>query len=249
MNKSITFTEKKGLKQNRNHCRWQYIISYIIIFTHLHLSIPITIQTHTGQLNFLPLLIMPIVLWSSCWFWPTVFSLVLTYLIILNQCRTAGRTHLDHVRLSLSVLLTNLFGFLSGNKLNSTTPKTSLMGRGAMLVTTGSTWHITSSISGTGIGVHKVPYLHWIRQHQCNDQTVWPHMIHNLMRVNCENGMIGSSLCVYVVSCFILEWQKSHTLYTVCLPTNPLWKQKTLPSSSCCANPLASCFTEDHVQP
>ena len=58
-------------------------------------------------------------------------SIVFHLFIILNQGRTTGRVHLDHVSLSLSVLLTNLFGCLTGNKFSSTSPKTSLMERGA----------------------------------------------------------------------------------------------------------------------
>lgn len=143
----------------------------------------------------------------------------------IYQGRTAGRTHLDHVSLSLSVLLTNLFGCLSGNKLKSTTTKTSLVGSGAVLVTAGSTWHITSSISGTGLSVHKVPYLHWIRQHQHDDQMAWPDMIHTLMRVNCRSSMIGSSLGIYVVRCFIHKFSM---------------KTENITKHSCCANLLAS---------
>lgn len=141
---------------------------------------------------------------------PLCFHLFITQ----NQGRTAGRTHLDHVRLSLSILLTNPFGCLTGNKLNSTTPKTSLTGRGAVLVTAGSPWHITNSISGTGISVQMVPHLHWIRQRQCDDQTAWPDMIHPLMRVKCQSSVIGSSFGVYVLSCFILTWINKFSLGT-----------------------------------
>ncbi len=164
-------------------------------------------------MNFLPLLITLMVLWSSQTLTHCV-SIVFLLFIILNQGRTAGRTHLDHVRLSLLVLLTNPFGCLTGNKLNSTTPKTSLTGRGAVLVTAGSPWHITSSISGTGIGVQMVPHLHWIRPRQRDDQTAWPNMIHTLMRVKCQSSVIGSSFGVYVVSCFILTWINKFSLRT-----------------------------------
>lgn len=132
-------------------------------------------------------------LWSH--FSPFVFHLF----VLLNPGQTVGRTHLAHVRLNLSALLTNPFGSLTGNKHNSTTPSTSLKGRGAVLVTTGSSWHITGSNSGTGISVHKVPHLYWIQQRQHDDQTAWPEMIHALMRIHYQScAMVSSpSVCVF----------------------------------------------------
>lgn len=107
------------LKQNRNHCIKQYVDHFHTLTYATYASVPMTIRTHTGQLNFIPLLITQIMLWTS--HWPTVFPLFFTYLswIKTEQCTVSGRTHLHHLRLSLSLLLTTLFGYFTAKKSNA----------------------------------------------------------------------------------------------------------------------------------
>lgn len=117
-------------------------------------------------------------------------SIVFHLFIIRNPGGTTGRTRLDHVRLNLFVLLTNPSGRLTGNKLNSTTPRMSLCG------CAGHHRVNACSISGTRISVHKVPHLHWIQQPQHDDQTALPDMIHASMTAS----VMGSSSGVYVTN-------------------------------------------------